>query len=392
MNFKILHIGDSHFDHDPLRLEKVQISARFIELTAEECEPDLIVMSGDLMHRRQYLSGSSAVPAMIMHVIMLAKYAPVVMVYGNAEHDAPGSLDFLMQLRTDNPVYVASRAETVLLMNTRKFETYDERLAQSTLVQAIIHLMPYPTKAFFLAGKTPGTIDEANAEIQRAILGIFHGMAVRTIGTTLPVVFVGHLNVSGSMLSTGQVLLGQDIMVSAADLLTIGADYYALGHIHKAQLVGLNMQYAGSTYHTNYGEIEEKVIYEVHIAHRGSVGTREILIPSRPLSLHEMKYDPDRKQFVDQGVDDWRGADLRVRVYLTAEQDMPDEIIRSHYDGAASYQIERITIPAERTERSDITHALTLSQKLAEYSRATGREVDAETLAIADEIEKENTL
>lgn len=390
MNFKILHVGDSHFDHDPVRLERAQISARFIELEAQRGEYDLIIMSGDLMHRRQYLSSASAVPSMIAHVIELAQWAPVVMVYGNAEHDAPGSLDFLMQLNTIESVYVASTAETVLLTEHGAICNYSERLAQSALVRAMIHLFPYPTKAHFLAGKTPGTIDETNAEIETAIRGIFHGMAAKGEDTVAPTVFVGHMNVAGAMLSSGQTLLGQDIMIALQDLLTVNADYYALGHIHKHQAFTPTVMYAGSTYHVNYGEAEEKCVIRVEIAPEGAVTATPVIIPSRPLSLHEMRYDGAR--FVDQGERDWDGADLRVRVYLTAEQDMPDEFVASYYEGAASIQVERITIPTERTERSDITRALTLSQKLAEYSRATGREVDAETLAIADEIEKEHTL
>ena len=69
---------------------------------------------------------------------------------------------------------------------------------------------------------------------------------------------VQHGEVRGATLASGQVLPPGGIAVGTEDLALTGADYIALGHIHKAQ-ASTNQQrhgitYAGSAYPVNWGE------------------------------------------------------------------------------------------------------------------------------------------
>ncbi len=391
---RIVHIADEHWDQD--KLPKCQPSAEFIEQVCVKLKPDIIFIAGDLQNRRQYLSGSSAVLPMINHVIALANIAPLVIIYGNAEHDSPGSLDFIPSLETENPIHVSSRAETVLFTDGKflpfEWDHVDQRIVDIRTASCMLHLFPYPTKQWFLAGKENLSIDESNQLIQNELRKIFQGFGVLSMEATCPVFLVGHCNVYCAKLSSGQTLLGQDILVSKHDLELARADYYALGHIHKAQDVGPNMYYSGSTYHCNSGETEKKQFNVVDIDKHGQefFTVDEVEIPSVPLSLHEAEWDTKSGWSDEQPEKDWAGAELRIRVHVTKEcgDMLTDEQIQNNYPGAHSYQIERIIIPEERVRAAQIVKAKTLPEKVQEWGNVIDKEIPPEVLEMAGEVER----
>lgn len=392
---KLLHFSDVHYDADPEKLAKCEASMAFIISQAADIKPDLIIMSGDLFHRRQALESKSAILPAHQAIQQLAEIAPLVMVYGN--HDVPGSLDLFRLINSFHPIYVADRAETIYYFKGCGFKRYEdgpETDRADAVPDAILHLLPYLTKAHFLAAVDPGSIDESNQLIQEALKGLFAGWGVISAEAQCPVVMVAHCNVSGSTLSTGQVLLGQDIMVSKHDLALARADYVALGHIHRAQEVGDKMYYSGSVYHGNFGETEVKSFAVVTIDEDRKTTIYPVVIPSRPLSLHELHWDPDLKMFWDSDdAPDWIGADLRVRIYQTKEQAglHTDEAIRERFAGAHSFQIERIPIPDERVRSGEIVKAQTLAQKVGEWGSVVEKTIAPEVLELAAKVEAETT-
>jgi len=393
---KIMHIADEHWEQS--KLDRCLASSRFIEEQVAEIKPDLIVLAGDLQNRRQALAETSAVNPMFEHIRQLASVAPIATVYGNAEHDAPGSLDVLRNLRTVHPIYLTAGAESVGFVRIAGVSRFCDvaELAQynptdSTL---LLHLFSYPTKARFLAGAEATSVDESSRVLGDAIRKIFMGFGVLSQGVKCPVVFVGHLNVSGALLSTGQTLISQDIMVSHHDLELSGADYYALGHIHKAQAIAgrEHIRYAGSIYHTNFGEVEDKSFFSIvtGVEKDMPIFIDRYVIPSRPLSLHEAEWDPQSGWSDEQTENDWTGADLRIRVSVSKEcaSLITDEQIQGNYPGAATYQIDRIVLPQERIRSSSITKAATLAEKIAEWGRVTNQEIPEQVYVFAADTER----
>jgi DNA repair exonuclease SbcCD nuclease subunit len=327
------------------------------------------------------------------------------LIYGNEAHDAAGSYEIFKNLDTQYPIYVTDRAETILLMKKesqfRAFQANDPTLPVG-VIEAVLHLFPYPTKQWFLNDKANLSIDESNQLIQDALRKIFTGFGAVSMVAHCPVIFVGHCNVSGALLSSGQTLLGQDIMISKNDLLLARADYYALGHIHKAQGFGKNMWYSGSTYHCNFGEVEAKgfnlVTFDDNTVVKSEQVTVDVIqIPSRPLSLHDCEYKNDpvlRDKIVD--VDgactycDWIDAELRIRVHLTKEQSalVTDDEVKAAYPNAFSYQIERIIIPEERIRSSEIVKAKTLPEKVLEWGNSIEKEIPPNVLTLAGDVER----
>jgi exonuclease SbcD len=419
---RIVHTADWHFEAD--KIDKCQASADFIVDKLQELKPDLHVIAGDYWNRRQTLTKLSAVIPALETMRQLAEISPIVLIYGNEAHDAAGSYEIFRNLDTAFPIYVTDRAETMLLMEDGGriwFRAQPHRgVAGANMTKAVLHLFPYPTKQWFLAGKENLSIDESNQIIQDALRKIFTGFGAVSMEAKCPVIFVGHCNVSGAILSSGQTLLGQDIMVSKHDLELARADYYALGHIHKAQSFGDRIWYSGSTYHCNFGEVEKKSFNLLNFSEK-TIPAREFLkfggtqvpdkvvrtcsvdqidIPSRPLSLHECEY-------VDGGLGpalsdvngactpcDWTDAELRIRVHLTKEQSriVTDEDAKGMYPGAFSYQIERIITPEERIRSSEIVKAKTLPEKVLEWGNSIQKEIHPDVLTLAGDVERSVTL
>ena len=404
--FRIVHSADWHWEAD--KIDKCQASAEFIINKLRELKPDLHVIAGDYWNRRQTLTKLSAVIPALETMRELAEISPVVLIYGNEAHDAPGSYEIFRNLDTAFPIYVAERAETIALVQPAGGGCFlapcnNPEMASQEFA-AIIHLFPYPTKQWFLAGKENLSIDESNQLIQDALRKVFTGFGAISMEAQCPVVLVGHCNVSGAMLSSGQTLLGRDIMISKHDLELARADYYALGHIHKAQSFGPQINYSGSIYHCNFGEAEKKGFDLVELTERDHLApvVTQIEIPSRPLSLHECEYvdNPATPWISVADVDgscttvDWTDADLRIRVRLTKEQSylVTDENVKAAYPGAFSYQIERIVTPEERIRSSEIVKAKTLPEKILEWGKSIDKEISAEVLGLADVVERSVTL
>jgi exonuclease SbcD len=403
---KIFHSSDYHFEAE--KIDKCRASVDFIIASAKRNPPDLHLITGDYFNRRQSLTIHSAILPALDSIIQLANISPVVLIYGNEAHDAAGSLDIFKTLDTVYPIHVSDRAESIYLVLSEgvKFVRTEE-LKTGMIVTALIHCMPYPTKAWFLSGQEVESIDDANQQIGQKLRDIFLGMGVLSeqAPPSLPVLFAGHLNVSGAKLSSGQTLIGQDIMVSHHDISLAKADYYALGHIHKAQRVGKDMYYAGSIYHNNYGETEAKTYNQVAILENGLLGTgvNSIFIPSRALSLHECRVEGgpliDETLLLVNGREnekayDWKDAELRVRVHGTKEmlEQVSDSEIEAKYSEAFSYQIERIHTPEERVRSTEIVKAVTLAEKIVEWALSIDKDVPREVLELAEQTERTAAL
>ncbi len=386
---KILHSADWHWEQD--KLDKCNASSDFIIETLRRERPDVHVIAGDYWNRRQTLNDSSAVIPALNAIKDMANLCPTVIIKGNEAHDNGGSLEVFKGLGTVYPIYVADRAETIglfrknIIVEFMPAESFDEFPPD-----LILHLLPFPEKSQFLARVEETSVDASNMKMVEAIRSILLGFGAISHGQKVPSVLVGHLNVLGSRLSTGQTLVGQDILIDPADLELAGADVVCLGHIHETQKFRSNIWYSGSIYHANFGEVSPRHVL-IHTVEKGSCQTKHVVIPSTPLSLHEAHYESATNSLRD-GFEqaDWYDAELRVRVYVTKEQRnlVTEEWVMAQYPNAKSYKVEFLTVPDERVRSSQIAHARTLREKMVEWGKVMGKEFDETVLAKADEAER----
>jgi exonuclease SbcD len=392
---RLVHTADWHWSEQ--QLEKCSASAAFILAQLESIRPDLHVIAGDYWDRRQVLASTSAVHPALDAMRAMANVSPVAIVLGNSMHDAPGSLEIFRGLDTRYPIFVAERPATVLLYRDEKGKTVfrecpedDSRAASFQDALALVHFFPYPNKSFWLSGKEPVSIDEATVSMRGAIQSLFARFAALQRGFPGPKVLVAHCLVLGAQTFSGQILPGQEIALGKDDLAMIGADYYALGHIHMAQEIGDHMWYAGSTYHINFGETEAKSFNVVEFGN-GRMVVNQIEIPSRRMALHEARLDAATGAITDENqTEDWSEAELRVRIHLTEEQAsvVSNDEVRKHYPGAHSYKIERFVIPEERVRTETIVKARTLREKMIEWARSIEKQLSPAVLVLADDVEQ----
>ena len=392
---KIVHTADWHWSEE--RPEKCASSARFILEQLELIKPELHVIAGDYWDRRQVLASTSAVHPALAAMRAMADLSPVAIVLGNSAHDAPGSLEIFRGLDTRYPIYVAERPATVLMCRDesgkvifRECPEDENKRDAFDQTAALVHLFPYPNKSYLLSGREAVSIDEATLSLQGAIQSVFAGFAALQHGFSHPTLFVGHCLVLGAATSSGQILPGQEIAIGTKDLALIGADYYALGHVHMSQHIGEHIWYAGSTYHCNFGETETKSLNLVEFCGK-QIDVKVIEIPSRRMALHEVRYDAPSGALIDENhAQDWLDAELRVRIHLTEEEfsAVTDDEIRKHYGGAYRYKIERFVIPEERVRTELIARARTLREKIIEWARTIEKQLSPEVLMLADEVEQ----
>jgi DNA repair exonuclease SbcCD nuclease subunit len=397
---KIYHISDLHWSTQ--QLLKCLESSKQIESIAKENKPDLILVTGDLQNNILTVEEETAYAPMMQHIQTLANIAPVVIIYGNDNHDAPKSLEPLKLLKTEFPIYVSDYPETIWLNNTQGLIRFDPVINQSNSscrTIATIHTLPYPTKEFLLRDKQEGQqIDSLNELALQNLRMIFLGMNTGNI-EGVPTILMFHANVANTKSSNGQIVSthAKDIFIPKYDLESSGADYIAGGHIHLYQMFSEKGGYVGSTYHVNFGETEKKYVnfVEVEVGKLPKIHAVE-LTATHSMVKHTAQFiDGQVIPSIDEPADDWQNAELRVIVTMDEEQrkTYDEEIVKKYYSGAFSYKIEPETIYVERARSETIGQAITLTDQFNSWAEAIDKKdkVDESVIEELQSIELEYT-
>lgn len=269
---KILHFADIHArDKD---LEEIRRCCTAIIEGAINEKPDLIVNAGDTFDRQDVRLDSESARYMLEFHEQLSNIATLAVVLGTPSHDGKASLA-LEYSSVGHNVVVCSTPEQLLFSGGELFRAEDWPRHVSA-VQAVVSMIPQPTKQFF---QGTGGIQSSDAQIGEAMTAIFAGLSPQPQKYNCPHILVGHFQVGGAFVSSGQQLTGRDIEVSRDQLDLAKADIACLGHIHLQQQIGDNIFYSGSIYRKDFGEMEPKGFY-IHELGRPS---RFILTPTRKL-------------------------------------------------------------------------------------------------------------
>ncbi|MDD5719968.1 MAG: AAA family ATPase [Candidatus Krumholzibacteria bacterium] len=183
------------------------------------------------------------------------------------------------------------------------------------------------------------------------------------------------------MLSTGQTHIGREIELAEGDLLDTGADYIALGHIHKHQrLGGGKVVYAGSLNHRNFGEVEDKGYLLVGVEREQPPVIEFRPTPCRRMVLVEFDYsaedDPDGDELFIRGILN-AADDAEVRCRMRYPEDQREAALacldRAVADikraGACSVTPDPVAVPVKRVRNAEIAQAQTPGDKFLCYCR-----------------------
>ena len=245
---KIAHISDLHCCRE--HAEEALASLRFFADYIEKTPVDLVTIAGDIWDASMLNTEASGFNRFTDAIRDIADHAPAALIYGTPSHDTDGSLEVFRKLNTKHGITILEPGQAYFL----KSGVIDTTPAINA--EALIFGIPEPRKKYLLSDTSAG-----KDETEEAVRGAMHRLcfflaAERRKHPACPCVVLYHGDVAGATLQNDETVeRGTGIAVTIDDLADIGADYYALGHIHKPQKVGpLSAYYAGSIYPKNFGE------------------------------------------------------------------------------------------------------------------------------------------
>lgn len=396
---RVLASADHHYEASGARWAECLRIHAWIAEQVEELRPDLFLSGGDVYERASTPIEREAVADWLRRI---AEVCPVVVAKGNHEK----TLDDLLlgRLETRHPVIV------------------EEGVGVHLVAGAAVAVVAWPDRAELAAGLPAGAslADAARAHLQDVLRGLGQELA----GHPGPRILLGHLQVSGSKVSTGQPLApGAEVDVSLADIALAAADVSIFGHIHLPQdweFDGAPIIYPGSPYRTSFGEAEEKSVVLLEVTGgtneapgaRGPVTWSRIITPAAPMLLIEGRVADI--ECSETGAD-FRGLELDR---APEDSELQDAEIRLRYEvastereigareakawkanwlgrGAARVKLEEQVIPQVRAREAaaEVAAATGIEAKLLAHWAASRPELSEEDverlLRAAAEIERE---
>jgi exonuclease SbcD len=285
------HIGRSLHGTDLLAEQEAVLSGLPGVVAAESV--DVVVVAGDVYDRAVPSADATGVLDRVVGRL-LAAGAAVVMTPGN--HDSARRLGTFSGLLSAAGLHVRASVRTL-----------DEPvLLADAHGDVAIYGLPFlePEVARHELGLPDARSHEAvlGAAMDRVRADLFLRPGARSV-------VLAHAFVGGGVASESE----RDICVGGVDLVPAsvfdGADYVALGHLHRPQTLSPRMRYSGSPMSYSFGEAgQEKLAWLVDLDAGGLAGVRAVPLPvPRPLTilvgeLAELIADPVHAPFEDHFV------------------------------------------------------------------------------------------
>lgn len=376
---RILSTGDDHF-YERLRFEEcIAIHEWHVE-TARRERVDALLYSGDMYESASTPSERQAVAE---HLTRAAEVAPVLIVKGN--HDRELDVELMRRLKTRHPITVESRA------------------AVHHIAGAAVAAFAWPDRAQLVAALGGSAPSAAVDDLARqAFQNVLRGMGYELEQHDGPRVLLGHAMIDGSIASTGQPLLGLPLNIGLAELALARPHLGIFGHIHKHQVWeydGVPYMYAGSSFRTDFSQLEPKVVLLAEFDGQRLVQVLPIETPATPMVHVDAMWDAVACNFafvVEPG-GSLAGAEVRVRYECEADQRALAKAAEAGLKGAMleagakTVKIEGSTLSFTTARAPEVALAKTSRDKLLALWKARGTTPEPERserlLGMASELE-----
>ena len=391
---KTLHIGDLHFQRD--RYDEAASSVRALCADIDRNGGDLVVIAGDTWDGPVQNTAGARFADFLGLIRDLADRAPVAMIYGTPSHDTEGSLEVFEHIEAKHGIEILRPGIPYGL--TRDGVVYDMQSEEtSSPAELLLFGIPEPSKRWLLAGADAVGKDEADALARAALRALFMGLGgLRKQHPDLPCILLYHGEVAGAKSATGYgAEAGVGLAVTRDDLAAVGADYYALGHIHEPQKIGdLPAFYPGSIYPINWGE--------THKAGCNAVDLRPVDVEggyAYGYTLSRLDFPhAQRLKIAHTYGQEWTGSVSGRRVWVettcTREEAAgidTDALLDKLLSAGAlpGSQVTLNILPTETVRAAEITEQRTLADKVRVWAEASALEVPVGVNAKAAELEAE---
>lgn len=365
MTAQLMVVGDIHLHQDARNAQRLASWDSIIATGLELPRLGAWLVCGDVFHAKSAIQDRNDAAQRLQ---AMCQVAPVLVASGN--HDHSGDLDVFERLAGRFPIKVFAVPDSY----TFEMATGDRATAA---------ILPYPHKGVLAAMGLPP--DELMTAGGSALLDI-----CRQLGAELAeahaegdaTFFLGHVNVTGAISSSGQPLVGRELSIAAEHLAALGDVPKILGHIHAPQVVH-GAYYAGSISRNDFGEREEKRALIVSLG----PGHGQYAFHSRTLDVPAMWHvsgELTRDGFTHDlpAGTDVAGAEVRVRYkFAQSEQRLLDhDLARRPFAAAADLKVEPIAVPDRALRAPAVAQATTLADKLTAWAEATGNVTSAAVL------------
>ena len=278
---KILHTSDWHLGQKFLtndRKEEHQFALDWLKETIETEKVEALIVAGDIFDIGNPPSYARTFYYRFLTQLQNSFCRHIVIIGGN--HDSPSMLNAPKELLQILNVHVVGAA-------TENIEDeIIELLDEKGQLEAVIAAVPFLRDRDIRQSVAGESGLERIAKVQEGIIRHFQeaGKAVKKYSKKkIPILATGHLYAKGAAASDKQdnIYIG-DIENIEGKNFPIIFDYIALGHIHRAQLVGeqKHIRYSGSIIPLSFSEIQDsKSVQILHFDKNKLVEIQEIKVP-----------------------------------------------------------------------------------------------------------------
>lgn len=375
----VLHSADWHLRDK--NIDELTDCLNFLTQTAKDKAVDLIIISGDIFDSRDIRLDSRAAKLAIKTVSALADIAPVAVILGTPSHDGAAP-EILRYARGKHIIHVSNTPEQIYLTDELSVSPGIGNIRP----RAVLTMIPQPTKQYF----NQGSISDSNETISQAMSAMFAGFGAHVAHYShVPHILVGHWNVSGSRLSNGQTLTGQEIDISIDQMGLTNASAHLLGHIHLSQKLGDRTFYSGSLCPLNWGENHDHGFYIHEFDADDLVKSEFVFTPCRKMS--RFVFDLTAGETITLPFESVAGSSVRVdiRVYQDEAAAVGKEEITANLMrwGAIDADVRLIRVPRQTVRSEAVLKVETLRDKLVAMAALKGETVSESILRKADELE-----
>lgn len=287
---RVLHTSDWHLGHrlyDREQQLEQEMALDWLLDTIVEHSVDLLIVAGDIFDnsnppnyaRRQYYN--------FLGKLRTTNCRHVVIVGGN--HDSPSMLNATSAVLRYIDIVVVGAATPDIEQQIIELKNDDGQ------VEAVVAAVPFLRDRDIHYNQAGEDENSRTKRLRQAIRDHYlqlGKLVEKYKSANIPIITTGHLYAHGSAASEkrSKIYIGNRSNIAASDFPDI-FDYVALGHIHRAQIVGglEKVRYSGSMIPLDFSELaDDKVVYLVDFLANEvakSKGKQKLLQNIAPLSV-----------------------------------------------------------------------------------------------------------
>ena len=316
------HLGQKFLSHDR-DLEQRAALDWLLDLIERE-RVDALIVAGDIFDTHNPPHSARSMYYEFLTRLYKKSCCPHVVIVGG-NHDSPGHLDAPGTLLSTMNIHVVGAVtgnpdDQIIELKNPDGET-----------ELLVAAVPFLRHRDLRDSRAAESDADRTERTRRAIVEHYQTLAERieTLAPRVPVVTTGHLYARGAegAEERANIYLSDTANIEAGQFSPV-FDYVALGHIHRAQMVGqqAHIRYCGSLIPLSFSETEDaKEVVLVDFEEKTITDIRSVAVPS----IRRLKQIKGTAAFVKQRLqklsEDYAHQEPSwVDVFVTGEENAPD--------------------------------------------------------------------